>query len=75
MSWEAKIICTGIAGFIGAVLIAVGITYTFNRVECSNVEKNSSAVTTEWRGITAGCYVTENGKTFPLDRWKVQDAN
>jgi hypothetical protein len=77
MNEDLQEIIAAIVGFVGvSILIISGICVLVNwgqSTECKNIAKYSTGVTSEYRGFVAGCFVTEDGKTFPIDRWRVQD--
>lgn len=69
MSEDAKFLTAWCLGILIVVLsVAMGISYVDHR-SCDKVEKFGT-VTTEWHGMVDGCYVTENGETFPIDKWR-----
>lgn len=71
MSSGFKIICISIAVFAAIMGGMVAANVSFEKAQCAAVEEHGApAVTTEWNGMVQGCYVTEDGKTFPLDKWR-----
>lgn len=56
---------------VAIVAVVWGFALLADRSNCNAIEAHGNGlVTTDWMGPIQGCYVTEDGRTFPLDKWR-----